>query len=282
MPTDETPRISIVTPSFNQARFLRACIESVLGQNDPNLELVVIDGGSTDGSVDVLRSFGERTTWTSERDRGQANAVNRGLARATGEIIGWVNSDDALEPGALAHVRAGMAQHPEAALIYGRAWMIDEHGERVREYPTFDLKRADLRRKCSLCQPAVFLRRSTIERFGGLNEHLDICLDYEWWLRISRDAPLIFCDAVLASSRHYSTTKTAARRLRALVEGGYLMRRHFDKASWRWCAKWAVHQMKLNPWRVFAAPASALRYRARFDSAKPPSRYGKRLLETML
>jgi glycosyltransferase involved in cell wall biosynthesis len=280
MPT-AIPRISIVTPSFNQARYLRQCIESVLGQDDPNIESIIVDGGSTDESVDVLRSFGEKVKWTSERDRGQADAVNRGLRQATGEIVGWLNSDDVLAPGALAHVRSCMQANPEAAFIYGRAWMIDGEGNRLREYPTFDLKRDDLKRKCYFCQPAVFLRREAIERFGMLNEALDICIDYEWWLRIAREAPIAFCDAILASSRHYTTTKTSARRLRALVEAGYLMRHHFGKASWRWSAKWMVHRMKLNPWNALVMPCNALRYRERFDGAKAPSRYGARLLAAL-
>ena len=271
-------RISIVTPSFNQARFLRACVGSVLAQNDPNLEYIVVDGGSTDGSIDVLREFGDRVRWSSRRDRGQADAVNRGLQQCTGEIIGWVNSDDFLEANALAHVRDCFARDRDAAFVYGRAWMIDESGRRLREYPTYRFSRDHLQRKCYICQPATFVRRSAIEQFGLLNEHLDICLDYEWWLRLSERAPFAFCDHVLASSRHYATTKTAARRQRALVEAGYLMRHYFGKASWRWSAKWVVHRAKLRPSNWFVAPWSALHFRRRFDSAKPASTYGARLL----
>jgi GT2 family glycosyltransferase len=240
-----------------------------------------MDGGSTDGSVDVLRSFGDRVRWTSERDRGQADAINKGLRLATGEIVSWLNSDDFLEAGALAHVRRCMAAKPQAAIVYGRAWMIDGDGRRLREYPTFDLKRSDLQRKCYFCQPAVFVRRSAIERFGLLNEALDVCMDYEWWLRMSRDAPMAFCDAILASSRHYGTTKTAARRQRALIEAGYLMRHHFGKASWRWSAKWVVHRAKLDRWNWLTAIPGALRYRRRFDSGQTPSRYGERLLRSL-
>jgi len=253
----------------------------VLAQGDPNLEYIVVDGGSTDGSVDVLRSFGDAVQWTSGRDRGQADAINGGMSRATGEIVSWLNSDDVLEPGALKHVRECMARHPHAAFIYGRAWMIDGEGKRLREYPTFDLKRDDLKRKCSICQPAVFVRRSAIERFGMLNEALDVCLDYEWWLRISRDAPMAFCDAMLASSRHYATTKTAARRQRALIEAGYLMRHHFGKASWRWSAKWAVHRGQLNPRNWLSLPCSMARYRRQFDGERAASRYGARLLKSL-
>ncbi len=285
------PRISIITPSFNQARFLRECLDSVIAQRDPDVELIVMDGGSTDGSVDILRHLerelaasdqpGLTFRWVSERDRGQADAVNRGIRMATGEIIGWLNSDDFLETDALQHVRACFDQSPGAAFIYGRAWMIDERGKRMREYPTFDLKRDDLKRKCYFCQPAIFLRRSAIDRFGLLNDALDVCIDYEWWLRIMSAAPIAFCNHILASSRHYDTTKTASRRLRALVEAGYLMRHYFGRASWRWSAKWVVHRMKLKPWAALALPCSAVRYRRRFDSRRAPSRYGAKMLAAL-
>lgn len=253
----------------------------MLAQNDPDLEYMVIDGGSTDGSIDVLRSFGERVQWTSQRDRGQADAINQGLRRSTGSIVSWLNSDDLLEAGALSQVRQCMAEHPEAAFIYGRAWVIDETGRRVREFPTFKLTRNDLSRTCSICQPATFIRRSAMERFGVLNDRLHLCMDYEWWLRMSQSQPMAFCDGVLASIRQYGTTKTEARRLRALIEAGYLLRHHYGRASWRWSAKWMAHRMKRNPWSALALPCSALRYRRRFDSALAPSRYGERLLKSL-
>jgi len=157
------PRISIITPSMNHARFLRQCLESVRGQAYPNLQHIVVDGGSTDGSVEILRAWTGAIEWTSEPDTGQANAVNKGLARVDGAIIGWLNSDDWLLPGALACVVECFRRRPELDMVYGRAWMVDEEGRRLRPYPTFDLDYRDLRRTCSICQPTVFLRRTVTE-----------------------------------------------------------------------------------------------------------------------
>jgi hypothetical protein len=134
----------------------------------------------------------------------------------------------------------------------------------------------------------VFVRRGVIESVGPLNDALDICIDYEWWLRIGRRHRLAFCDHVLAASRHYSTTKTSARRLRALVEAGYLMREHFGRATWRWSAKWVAHRWTLDHRRFMipiagwlSAIQSARRYRRRFDDQQPPSNYGQRMLDRL-
>ena len=187
------------------------------------------------------------------------------MRAAEGEIIGWLNSDDYYLPDCLRVIDC-FAQS-RAAMVYGRALMVDRDGDTIREYPTFDLKREDLRRKCYICQPAVFVRRSVLQQVGLLSEALDICLDYDWWLRIGRDHPSAFCDHVLAASRHYGTTKTSARRLRALVEAGYLMRQHFGSASWRWSAKWIVHRWTLDRSRFwFPVPGWIAAARMRYDS----------------
>jgi glycosyltransferase involved in cell wall biosynthesis len=282
------PRITVITPSFNHARFLKQCINSVLEQGHHNLQHLVLDGGSTDHTLDILRGYGDRIVWKSQPDRGQSHAVNSGLRSADGEIIGWLNSDDYYLPGAFARVIECFRQHPAAAMVYGRALMVNERGDTMREYPTFPLTRDDLRRKCYVCQPTVFLRRSMLEDVGLLNERLDVCLDYDWWLRIGRTHELAFCDHVLAASRHYAATKTAARRLRALVEAGYLMREHFGGASWRWSAKWVVHRWRLDRSRFWlppvgwaAAARSAIRFHHRFDARRSPSRYGSKMIERL-
>jgi glycosyltransferase involved in cell wall biosynthesis len=279
------PRLTVITPSLNQARFLPRCIDSVLSQGYGNLQYLVLDGGSTDGTVDLLRSYGAVLEWCSRPDRGQAAALNEGFRRADGEVLAWINSDDQYLPGAFVRAMRCLEEHPEAGLIHGRANIVDERGRRIGPYPTFAFHRPDLARKCYVCQPTVFLRRSTVEQAGLLNEHLDICLDYEWWLRIGRQRPMVFCDHILAVTRHHRQTKTASRRLRALVEAGYLMRHHFGRASWRWSAKWVVHRWKLRRSRFLvpalgwaAALRSARRYRRRFDGRWAPSPYGRRLL----
>ncbi|MFI4897703.1 MAG: glycosyltransferase family 2 protein [Phycisphaerales bacterium JB059] len=285
---DALPSVSVITPSYNQAPFLRRCIDSVLAQGYPRLEHVVMDGGSTDGSVPILASYGEAIRWRSGPDGGQASAINRGIRATTGEYVLWLNSDDELRPGALRALARCAASNPDADLVYARADMIDASGATIRPYPTFAFTRADLKRKCYICQPSVLIRRSALERVGLLSEALDLCFDYELWLRIGREGRLAFCDEVVAASRHYGQTKTASRRLRGLVEAGYLMRAHFGVAGWRWSAKWVVHRWTLDR-RRFVLPvagqlgliASAWRYRKRFDARRTPSVRGRRLLAAL-
>jgi glycosyltransferase involved in cell wall biosynthesis len=278
-------RIAVITPSLNQAAFLRQCIDSVLGQRYPRLQYVVCDGGSTDGSVEILRGYGDALRWHSGPDAGQSAAINAGFRETEGDIVAWLNSDDYYLPGALEAVVGCFAANPRAAMVYGRAIVVDRDGRALRAYPTFRFARRHLKRKCYVCQPAVFVRREVLEAVGGLNEHLDICLDYEWWLRIGSRHELAFCDRVLAASRHYRATKTATRRGRALIEAGYLMRRHFGRASWRWSAKWIVHRWTLDHARFvvpgsgwWAALRSARRYRRRFDARVAPSPFGRKML----
>lgn len=281
-------RITVITPSYNHARFLKQCINSVLEQGWSNLQHLVLDGGSTDHTLDILRGYGDRIVWKSQPDRGQAHAVNTGLRIADGDFVGWLNSDDYYLPGAFTRAIECFERNPGAAMVYGRALMVNGRGATMREYPTFRFTRDDLRRKCHVCQPAVFVRRSVLEGVGLLNEGLDICLDYDWWLRIGRAHELAFCDHLLAASRHYATTKTSARRLRALVEAGYLMREHFGAATWRWSAKWIVHRWTLDRTRFVlpivgqvAAVHSAIRFHQRFDARREPSRYGRTMIERL-
>ena len=202
------PQITVVTPSYNHAAFLRRCIDSVLEQAYPNLQYFVHDGGSTDGTVEILKGYGDAICWRSERDRGQAAAVNEGFRKSDGDLVAWLNSDDYYLPGAFDHAVNAFEEHPGAAMIYGRARLVDEAGHTIRPYPTFAFHRRDLARKCYVCQPTVFVRRSVLDEVGLLNEDFDICIDYEWWLRIGRDHTLAFCDHELAASRLYPATKT--------------------------------------------------------------------------
>lgn len=287
-PVMPNPRISIVTPSYNQGRFLAQCIDSVLDQGIDDLEYIVMDGGSTDETLDILRSYDDRVNWTSEPDGGQSAAINAGFRKTTGDIVAWLNSDDFYEPGALRHVLDLFDANPDADMVYGNAWMIDEAGTERTAYPTFDLDYNDLKRTCFICQPSVFLRRRVLEDVGLLNERLHVCLDYEWWLRILREHKGVFCEKPLACSRHYDETKTSSRRLRALVEAGYVQRMYFGEASWRWSAKWVVHRWTMRRSRFvlpvvgwWSALASASRFRQRFMASREPSRYGRRLMRDL-
>jgi glycosyltransferase involved in cell wall biosynthesis len=218
MPSASSPRpiVSLVTPSFQQGAYLRCCVESVLGQDTPQLEYLVSDGGSTDGSIAVLESFGNRLRWTSRPDGGQADAINAGLRQARGEIVGFLNSDDWLEPGAVASAVATLVAHPEVDVVYGRASIVDEFGARLREFPTQPFDPEILVQHCFISQPAAFWRRSLHQRFGYFSPEFDHTLDYEFWIRMmAGGGRFLHVPENWACAREHAAAKT--RRLRGEI-----------------------------------------------------------------
>jgi hypothetical protein len=235
--------VSIVMPSFQSARFLRAAIDSVLEQDHEPLELLVLDGGSTDGSVAILeecaRRAGPRLWWRSARDGGQCAAINQGFARARGEVVAWLNSDDVYYPGAVRRAVAALAEHPECALVYGDGDLIDEHGGVLGRFPEtvdFDLWRlanvADY-----ILQPTAFFRRSALFAHGCartgevLDTGLHWALDWDLWLRLGARVPFARIDGVLAASRLHAGTKTATGGWPRLREILAVLRRHGVRRS---------------------------------------------------
>jgi len=217
---DRSPLVSVVTPSFNQGAFLEETILSVLSQQYPNLEYLVLDGGSSDGSVDVIRRHAERLAyWASEPDGGQADAVNKGFARATGEILGWLNSDDTYEPGAVRAAVETFCAHPEADALYGDCAYVDEAGKPLTVFrgQPFDLA-AYLTTEGFIHQPTVFFRRRVLEQIGFLDPAFHLCLDYEYWLRIGLACRWHYVPRTMARFRLHPLGKTRARSAEFLVE----------------------------------------------------------------
>jgi len=213
-------RISIVTPSFNHGRFISRTIDSVLGQEgDFELEYLVADGGSTDGTLDVLRGYGDRIRWVSEPDAGQVDAINKGLARATGAILGWLNSDDVLCPGAIARVAAALAERPQAQWLHGRCRIIDERDRVVRPwislYKHWRARRHTLERLLTenyISQMTAFWRRRAMDAVGPLDPSLKLAFDYDLWLRLARLGPPIYLGgAPLACFRWYEASKSGSQ-----------------------------------------------------------------------
>lgn len=206
------PRISIITPSFNQAAFLERTILSVLEQDYPNLEYIVIDGGSSDGSVDIIRKYENRLAfWESEPDRGQAHAINKGLRRATGDWVAWQNSDDVFYPGAFVHVARAAMRSPKAELIIGDMTLIDEWDCVIREQryvrPTYGSLLAE---GMVLTNQAAFWQRSLHARIGWINESLHYGFDYEWFLRVLRETNRAFhVPQYFGALRYHNSTKTS-------------------------------------------------------------------------
>lgn len=223
MPTDSgLPKISIVTPSFNQGEFLEKTITSVLDQGYPALEYSVIDGGSTDASVDIIRRYAGRLAyWESEKDRGQGHAINKGFARATGEILGWLNSDDRLEPGAL-HTVAQMAMtHPDAGVFVGAGRKMDRDGRENYYKEPRDLSFEGLCRWMdgnNFMQPSCFFRKSVWDACGPLDESVHIALDVDLWLRMIKRTRFQRIDRLLSTATYHENAKTAALRHRMVVD----------------------------------------------------------------
>ena len=233
------PPISVVTPSFNQGRFVERTIRSVLDQGVPGLEYFVADGGSTDGTLEVLRRYDGRLRYVSGRDGGQADAVNQAIAATSGEVVGWLNSDDVYLPGALGSVLAYFADHPEVEVVYGDAQHIDEHDAVLEPYYTQDWDFARLADVCYLCQPAVFFRRRVVDRFGPLDARLRYCMDYEYWLRVGAAVPFARIAGVLAGSRLYQTNKTLGARVAVHVEIARMLRQRLGRVPERWIWNYA-------------------------------------------
>ena len=229
----EIPLVSIVTACYNAAPFIAATLDSVLAQDYPRIEYIVMDGGSTDETVDILARYESRFPphikfeWISEKDNGAADAVNRGFARSTGDIFAYLHADDILLPGAISAAVRGLQEHPQSDAIYGGAYWIDEHGERISAYPTRDFDRDLLAQECFICQPASFIRRSSFENAGGLDPALQCAFDYELWMRLARTGNLRRIDQDLAESRMHRTNKTLALRHKAFHETFRILKRHY-------------------------------------------------------
>lgn len=228
------PRISLVTPSLDQAAFLPRTIESVLRQEGEfDLEYLVLDGGSTDGSVEILKRYEGRIQYRVERDKGQADAINKGLRAVTGDLVGWLNSDDLLYPGTLARVAAAFAARPDAAWLHGGCEIVDEHDRPIRRWVTAykDFRCRHYSRRALLVenfvsQMTVFWRRSAMERVGVLDDALRYSFDYEYWLRLSGLGDPIYLPERLAAFRWYTSSKSGANFERQFAEDHEAFRRH--------------------------------------------------------
>lgn len=202
------PLVSIVTPSYNQAAYLESTIQSVLQQEYAPLEYLVVDGGSTDGSVEIIERYADQLAWwVSEKDRGQADAINKGFRRARGEIVAWVNSDDLYLPGAVKEAVAVLEENPRVGMVYGNAVSADAEGVLLNHlrFAEWDLK--DLLRFRMICQPAVFMRRAVLEEVHFLDPSYHFLLDHNLWIRIARRSEILHCERAWAVSRYHPEAK---------------------------------------------------------------------------
>jgi len=204
------PLVSIITPSYNQADFLEYTIQSVLNQDYLNLEYGIVDGVSTDGSLDILNKYDTHLSWwISEPDQGQAQAINKGVARTSGDIIAWINSDDIYLPNAITQAVTAMEEY-DVDLVYGDAITTDEAGYPLNELMFSDWDLSDLLRFRVICQPAVFMKREVWEEVQGLNSDLHYMLDHQLWIKIASRFKVKHIPSFWAAARNHGQAKNVA------------------------------------------------------------------------
>jgi glycosyltransferase involved in cell wall biosynthesis len=236
--TEESPWVSIVTPSYNQAQFLEETILSVLNQDYPNVEYIIIDGGSTDASVDIIRKYEDRLAyWVTEEDRGQAHAINKGFARAYGEIFGWLNSDDFLLPGAVSHIVETQRRYPQAVAWVGGCYRIDPDGRILSTVIPRGLDRdtlADWGYRGFFYQPSCFFAAHAWHEAGPVDENFHLALDLDLWLRLATLGDFVSTPDIICAAIVHKHAKTQAQRLDMHAETIAIQIRHGYKEMARY------------------------------------------------
>lgn len=228
------PKISIITPSFNQGQFIERTIKSVLNQKYPNLEYIIVDGGSTDGTLKILNKYSSKLRWVSEKDNGQTDAINKGIRMSTGNILAYLNSDDVYEPGALQIIADYFMNNPEAMLVYGKGRHIDKNDKYIEDYPSKPTDYLGLHPTCSICQPTAFWRKELIEEVGYFDTKLKYAMDYDYWIRVSIKYPLNYIYKYLGSTRFYKETKTSGQRPKVHREIIDVQKRYYSHVHANW------------------------------------------------
>lgn len=242
-------KVSIVTPSYNQGQFIEHTIKSVLDQNYLEIEHIVFDSESTDNTIEILEKYTPFLRWISEKDKGQTDAVNKGILATDGEIIGWLNSDDIYYPNAIARVTSYFETHPDIDVIYGMADHINLEGYAFESYPTERWNFERLKEICFICQPASFFRRRLVEKYGLLDESLNYCMDYDYWLRLGRSGVrFAYLEEKLAGSRLYPGNKTLSARVAVHREINDVLKKLLGQVPERWLLGYAqvVAEHKIN------------------------------------
>jgi glycosyltransferase involved in cell wall biosynthesis len=204
----DKPLVSIVTASYNRDKHIEDTIKSILIQDYPNIEYIVVDGGSTDNTINILKKYEDRLKWISEKDTGTEEAINKGLKIAKGEIFGWLNTDDTLLPGAVKKVVNFLIEYPEVKMVYGKGYFTDLSGNIIGVYPTepFNMKRLAISN--FICHPATFIRGETFNEVGGYSLKLRHATDYDLWIRVAKKYKVNYFQEFLATFRIHEGSKS--------------------------------------------------------------------------
>lgn len=225
------PLVSVITPSYNQGKFIRETIESVLSQDYENLEYIVVDGGSTDDTLDIIKEYEGRLAYISEKDNGQSDAINKGFRMAHGEIVAWLNSDDVYEPGCISKAVQEFQKNDKLGLVYGDGYIIDEASNKLKvfEYTQeFDYWKL-VNFWDYIMQPATFFKREILQQIGYLDKDLHYCMDWDLWIKLAAVSEVKYIPELLACSREYGDTKTSTGGDRRLDEIVGLLRKYSKK-----------------------------------------------------
>ena len=204
------PLVSIITPSFNQARFLEATVQSVFSQDHPHIEYMIVDGGSTDGTVEIIKKYEQKLAWwVSEKDKGQTDAINKGFAGASGEILAWINSDDTYEPGAVSAAVKYLQEHPEVGMVYGDCNFINESGRVIGKFNSAQTNYRLLRQGYAhIPQQTMFFRADLWKQVGPLDPSFYFAMDYDLWTRITPRTEIKYISQTWANFRLHTSGKT--------------------------------------------------------------------------
>ncbi len=213
------PRISVVTPSFNQGKYIEETIRSILLQGYPNLEYIIMDGGSNDGSLEIIKKYEPwLALWVSEKDRGQSHAINKGFLSSTGDIVAWLNSDDKYVPDAFRKVGFYFNKNVTCKCLYSNLRVIDAQNQEIGIWYARPASLESIYLENGIPQPTVFLRREILDNIGLLREDLHYCMDVEYWIRIAKEYSFCFLDELLAEFRRYSHSKSGRFQIKFLED----------------------------------------------------------------
>ncbi|MCX6722008.1 MAG: glycosyltransferase family 2 protein [Candidatus Staskawiczbacteria bacterium] len=270
-------KISIITPSLNQGEFIEETIKSVINQTgDFDLEYIIIDGKSSDNSINIIKEYDQliksgefiprckslKYIWLSEKDRGQSQAINKGLKISSGEIINWLCSDDLLENGALQEVSTFFEKNKNTKVVFGQNLFIKEKGEVFRHFKSREFNRPELIKRWNsvywqfnIPQPSTFARRDLLSEIGYLNTGIQFCMDYDWYLRINKKYKLYLLDKFLSKSRYHKTAKSIAKRKEQYKESIDVSKKYWPENYFYYYSSYLLDKLsKLVEKKIYSFP----------------------------